>query len=895
MTAFIDPGDVVDMVDRYTAAGTRTYECPFCERVGLPILPVRYAVVDPPDGGEGLELPQPMLVHAATHFPPLEQSRYGLRLLREGYLYLFDATRERWQAWMITSDARLCEFPPLGRAPTAAENAHVTTPCNVTARNYSSLFITIPEAREAGWVYLAYSDHLWSAATLETMAANRDNLRDRCMQAFDVGRWLARQHGISATSPDDIATCVPEFAATDGGTQSQGDCFPGPGVTARAFHDAGQLRERMNWTVRDTPEFIDKGALLAIEDPIGITTALNQFRNNAAERLQAYTHSEAVFEKKATSELITGFRRIKAERAGRRADANVERIRNAPPVDLNLRAARDFEARPAAEQAALLDRMPAWQRERLARARAELAERRAQRPDNAEAYHERTVELSWADYLECYDEAARQAFEAQYEKHCKPLREAVTVRARDHAQWLSGGDFTAALMTYDTTLSGDGEAYEAAVAAAFTGTSATGEGREVLSGILDRPLHDPGSFIWRALFLNQQSLLERIEAYVSGAAQWGSQIYGPLSGLLEKTPANRTPLENLIADVVGIMASRLGAVEATHIANDRLARLWQAVGWARYRIRTALHFFPADAGQLAEVYEDSLWREEVAIQAMRGNRQGLVPQHPVEPPRNDSVRGMLWAMIPDDAHPPGPALLELDREAALRRLRARLNRTLTPDTWGGLFALGLELINAWAVITTLGDDDEDDAVSAERVSALVATGGALTSALASVARDILFKTATPGSPLFNTLTWLVGIGAAVASWIGGYWAFVEGIRAKDENEGTMAALYLSTAALSTVFGITSLWASAQTVSTSSGSTAMIGRFLISRGGWAAVSSYLGWVLLGVGVLTWSLAPDGLEKWLRRCVFGTGDAPRFEDLQAALDELEDLGYIRQRHD
>lgn len=78
-------------------------ECPYCEKKGLPVLPLRYAVartdvvektkaprLDYPFGAgvEDVELP--------------EGQAYTLRLLRPGYLYVYHEVRSTWSGYLVT-------------------------------------------------------------------------------------------------------------------------------------------------------------------------------------------------------------------------------------------------------------------------------------------------------------------------------------------------------------------------------------------------------------------------------------------------------------------------------------------------------------------------------------------------------------------------------------------------------------------------------------------------------------------------------------------------------------------------------------------------------------------------------------------------------------------------
>lgn len=875
MTKYVDPNLIVSAVERNVAIGALGGDCSFCDRVGLPILPVRYAVVDTHQAEWSAGLPWTLARYAQTNFPLINRAQYVLRLMREGYLYLYDEARQRWQAWMITSDSRLCEFPPRGRPPTAQEDEHVESPCSVPANNLSALLLTIPDAQSAQTVYVAYSDHPWTSRMLDDMASNQDGVRARAMQPFDVASWLASQSSESATSPEDVAVFVPEFGGESLQQLCEGDCFPYLSASARQLLDAEQLVERMNWIVRNTPELVGKGAMLAIEDPIGITASLNQFRNNAKQRLDNYAFSEEVHTKKVTSEMIVGVRSAIRKAARDQANATIERVENGPLVDANLEQARDFENLTTEEQDERWSRMPQWQRERISNARERLAELRSIQARNAPEFRRTAISQSWEKYQERYDEDGRQAFEASYGAHIDEGEQQIEERGGCHLSWLMSDSIVDALTSYDAASFPDGKAYETAVASMVTGTSLTSRGSEVLAQLLERPLTQDSSFYWRALFLNQKSCMETVWDYVSSSADWGSKIYGPLSQLLSRDGESGR-LENLIADAVRIIGEKLSRLDLDHVARNQLARAWQSVGWARFNIRTSLTYFDMDANRLDRLYDDFLWRGELSISDMRGENRRLSPA--LDELSQQEHR--IWAMVPQDLAPQQRQQALIGNDEAGELINRRMNLAMSPSSSGALFLVGLELINSWKALTALNGRE-----LAKSGSNLVASSAALTSALAGAAKEML-GSLPKESAIYRNLTWTNGIGGGVASWIGAYWLFGEMFEARERHDN-LAFLYSASGVTSLASGVASLMASAQATGRIASTGVSIGRLVIfSRFGWAAVAGWVGWIALGLAVVSFYLVPDELEKWLGSCVYGKS-GNQYTDLQEALDAYQDL--------
>ena len=71
-------------------------KCEFCDKSGLPILPVRYAIASVEAGAPKTTVPQVPLGDKAAH--------YTRRLVRTGYVYLYDLARDTWECYFATTE-----------------------------------------------------------------------------------------------------------------------------------------------------------------------------------------------------------------------------------------------------------------------------------------------------------------------------------------------------------------------------------------------------------------------------------------------------------------------------------------------------------------------------------------------------------------------------------------------------------------------------------------------------------------------------------------------------------------------------------------------------------------------------------------------------------------------
>jgi len=86
--------------------------CQFCRRYGLPVLPVRPAVMEKGDrlptlpGSITVPVPVPMAAEGEADYTP--------RLMRQGYLYILAERSQRWMNYHATGDGYFYPLPVSG-------------------------------------------------------------------------------------------------------------------------------------------------------------------------------------------------------------------------------------------------------------------------------------------------------------------------------------------------------------------------------------------------------------------------------------------------------------------------------------------------------------------------------------------------------------------------------------------------------------------------------------------------------------------------------------------------------------------------------------------------------------------------------------------------------------
>ena len=237
--------------------------CETCSKEGLPLLLTRYALM--PSEAKAPKLTGKLDSPDLQKVPLGSTSHYGLRLLRSGYVYVFDEKRNHWDEYFVTTDGFLSKMPPRIRALKQQAKPATEFRC---ARNGAAPLagvITIRNAKHAGKVWIAFSDVEWTDAVLAAhMSAS---YRQRHMKCVTVsGGKVAAQ---ADTAPlAQLERVVPEFKLPK--TQAQnsfGQWCPHPynsrhGGAAALLQAAEKVRPGGG------------AAIVALHDPVGMATEI---------------------------------------------------------------------------------------------------------------------------------------------------------------------------------------------------------------------------------------------------------------------------------------------------------------------------------------------------------------------------------------------------------------------------------------------------------------------------------------------------------------------------------------------------------------------------------------------------------------------------------------------
>lgn len=560
--------------------------CPFCEKQGLPILPLRPAVArtDMEDlASPALDMPAPLATGLVDVGLPGNAAKYTARLLRPGYLYVFNEARGEWKAYLVTDLGFLYEFDVEDVTPPDADGIEFS--CFRTGEEYIARCITIPDATSAGAVWLAFSDTAWTPAVLAEH--RKQAYRSRHMTRIEVGQWVAGNTNQPHTASfDQLTQVVNEFAAMapddpHGGQvigevrvvgrqtgrlkEKQGLLAAIPATTAgiafsHSHHEfvshGDEAQGLLDWAARAAEKLGAPAMLATVGDPVGITAELAMLMAcRLDEHLAAPEHERPL----AVSAAINNIRRFIREDAENREFWKSEReARNV--LDPGYMAVGDGAggARAGMALAELL-------RPDLKRMRAESYESwKNPSPERVR----RAREKAWAKYKAKHDHRRLAAWEDRWSAGVSELdRTTISPLADAHAQWMQSDALAERLhCSCDEADVQSGKGFADSLLFCIQNTQEYAPCNRLYTRWLQATQLDKRNLLLRALGYNQKEILEPLDTVLTGGLHpdalkglpWDRLIsgYGNATGALED--GGKNAVVRLVAAVGGPFADVAG-------------------------------------------------------------------------------------------------------------------------------------------------------------------------------------------------------------------------------------------------------------------------------------------------------------------------------------------------
>lgn len=541
-------------ISRDTANRTRSNEAPgpcvSCKRT-LTILPLRYGVLSSND--------KPSLEQLAPSLPAqlgkkldvaLTGSRYAVRSVREGYIYLF--IRRRGKDFLCEASYRVCDSGLL--QPVWPYDAGVPMG---GIQNLGSWTLAVADPEDIDEARILFTPDPLSPAKVDRY---RDVplYRDR-LQKFDL-RTLAQtcSNFEDVIDPYNLDATVAELLVGNNISAKavlERQAFPPFRSALKPADSAEDIKAIYHSTWQTLKK--DAGIAIVLYDPIGVVQELNAWRNDAIEINRSWlqlsddqgiTNERRHAVAEALDKIKEAMQQGYIENAGLQAEA---KLRSARDSDLRMKARFGFNPQDLKELEKRYD--------------PELARRRAAE-EAPYAFDRYQTLLDW--------DGAKASVQTEFARRDRLAQEEMDKREPDHLAWLGSELLADALELYDRRDPVWGQAFAEQVVLCLVGMNGCASGAAKLAGWWADIAISKDNLAWRALTRNQAQIEEASRiALAQAKAQAGTGLTA--ENLVTMLGAQNDRFKN----VANLLGKADAAVEAAMLAGthrwfgaDRLER-----------------------------------------------------------------------------------------------------------------------------------------------------------------------------------------------------------------------------------------------------------------------------------------------------------------------------------
>lgn len=553
-----------------------SHECPTCKIIGLPILPLRYALAWAGDDVvEGKRAPDLGLPFDVSDYPPLgtDNAKYTLRLLRGGYLYVYDEARRQWSAYEVAPGGQLYAFD-MAEGPVLGASAQDVV-CSRSGARSLARCIQVKDAAKAGKLWLVHSDTQWTTDVLKRH--EESEYRALHMRCIDVGAWfrakgrktqkhLALLEGVFDSVSEYALKASPKsyFNAgnADGAGKTAGTASisgvtvtPEPAFMFSPYDFAALDRSDFSGVLwgetPNQPVSRDPYAMVALGDPVGLTAEVGALMNDR----------------------LAGFLAEPGRARPLAASAAIQQLRETVEHQTVLKSVNTTDA-VSSDIGSYADARGGMGAGDLVRENVDL--------DANDLKKIRANAWASSGYLERYNEAARESWQAQHDSELRVIDETIIAPlARVHVILLESTKLRVHLQcNYDPDDALSGAGYLGVVLSCIVDTQDKLPQAELYGRWLESSPQDKNNLLLRAYLLNQDRLAEQVARSAESAVKigWSELQWSNLFGLYGEAvkPGGdgvNTLVATLIKQTMGPFAKVLGRVV------DAPTKLYGLVAW----------------------------------------------------------------------------------------------------------------------------------------------------------------------------------------------------------------------------------------------------------------------------------------------------------------------------
>lgn len=457
----------------------------FCRPTGINILPLKYSVTR-----LGAK-PLPAQLGANVTNIPLREYKYAVQMIDSGYIYLLikrKSAKKEWVAYITNKKGFHQEFPVGSKAPIVAQDFA----CNRAGHSTNASLITIPSVNndDAQTVYLLHAHAPLTKKMREQFEKNADQYATSgYWQKIDITKGAVQQHCLSSTLLSAVALPLESYGSARWGA--------------------------INKKFSEKPK---EHIGVALYDPIGITSKLNEDRNilsfkgidnflkenkdgfSNEHKLQTMTLIDNMKQNLVANSIQAKFKII---------DSNEQQRKKI--TDPYLQAAIQRAERMGDKKG--LENLKNFEKNAPAKAAAELEKQRA------EAVKQATVDgdHAWKKYQAQLDINGLEKFRKDVDKKSEESYSAAVRYIDDHYNWLVSSNLLKGLFYFDqseelkqgkTSKESNGFIFHAVIMDLMYGMNLLQKGKDLLNRwICEKKVSDKNLFL-RAYCFNNKILMD---------------------------------------------------------------------------------------------------------------------------------------------------------------------------------------------------------------------------------------------------------------------------------------------------------------------------------------------------------------------------------------------------
>lgn len=817
---------------------TFTKTCEFCDKRGLPLLLVRDAIA-PADGGAPLAAALPIEIDATA-------AHYTKRLLRAGYVNVFDEARRRWETYFVTPEGYF--FKLLDMPGVAAAVPQKPFNCPDERHRAVASCITVPDPRNASKIWIGFSDAQWTDTVRK---ANEDPVyRKRHMREIDVKAIL---HGNQSFHPPiaQVDATVAEYAMSTSLAKANFSWSP---FKFQSRHGQADLLKKECDAMRP-----DRGIIVTLSDPSGIA-------------------QELAFLMKRNADLF-----IEANPANKRnlaasgAIDQIEAVIRKQAEDNEIAAAQYL-----ADEQTKANPLGQWL---SSSARAQTDKLR----NVNEANLNQASDSAWKRYTDKFDDTARKNWHGPFNQKLKAFDATfIAPLAPAHVAWMKSKAMSDYFRcNFDPQHAESGVVYTEAVTRCVISTQDKKACADLYDEWLKGDITDPSNLLLRAMVLNQNLSADEIDSATTVSADlrqipWDS-IFGAHAKSVERLGvAPQDVAARLVVQFAGSLARMLTkvmegspgfrpAIMAMSLISGHPVVICDIVGSKKqFREHLIRQLLQASGQTVSEKHLQRAVNAELARQQIRGaNVSGSTQTRWLIVADKKMI-----ARMPPGLRPQARADWLARSITTVEELEAlSLNRwrsVISEDLRGGLITAILQ-----AICLTKVAGDADKSLSHEKRDAngrLYAAVGAIFATTSETIGKALLRGTAPGLRFgqglaLNAGTVILRVGEAGSICAGLFIAYLDGAKAHqaaEEKQFGLAWLYAG----STVAGLGLTLSMLFAASLGALAIPIIGILIV--------------LLIGLGAVIDHVKDNPIQDWLERCPWGILKAERYAsfDVQQA---------------